>query len=118
MIRYYKEYHDNVRTSVRRIELYTDYEVYKELTKAVDLIIDNKTNLNDSELSESAFIDSLINLSKYVDDNYQYIPEHTYDDLTEVIYSGIHTQIYRLLEKVHRVNCGDYDLIKEVDNND
>ena len=75
----------------------------------VDSIVNNKTNLNDSEV-----IDSLITISKDIDYNYQYLPEHTYDDLSEVVYSGLYDELDNILENVHRVNCGDYDLVKEV----
>ena len=113
MIGYFKEYHDNVRTSVRKIELYTDYGIHKELDKAVDWILDTKTNLNDSEV-----IDSLINLSKDLDENYEDLPADTYDDLSEVVNSGLYNELDNILENVHRVNCGDYDLVKEVDGDD
>ena len=98
---------------MRRIELCTDYEVHQELSKAVNSIIDNKTNLNDSEV-----IDSLINLSKDLDENYEDLPVDTYDDLSEVVNSGLYNELDNILENVHRVNCGDYDLIKEVDGDD
>lgn len=113
MIRYYKVYHDNVRTPVRKIEFYTDYEVCKEIDIAAIRILDTKTNLNDSEV-----IDSLINLSKDLDNNYEDLPEDTYDNLAEVINRGLYNEIDNILENVHRVNCGDYDLVKEVDDND
>lgn len=83
------------------------------MSKAVNSIIDNKTNLNDSEV-----IDSLINLSKDLDENYEDLPADTYDDLSEVVNSGLYNELDNILENVHRVNCGDYDLIKEVDDND
>lgn len=113
IIKYYKEYHVNVRTSLRRITLYTDYEIHQELIKAVDSIVDNKTNLNDSKV-----IDSLINLSKDLDENYEDLPADTYDDLSELINSGLYCELDNILENVHRVNCGYYDLVKEVDDND
>ena len=112
MIRYFKEYHDNVRTPVRRIELYTTSDINHEFDIAVNSIIDNKTNLNDSEA-----IDSLINLSKDLDENYKDLPADTYDDLSEVVNSGLYYELGNILKNVHRVNCGDYDLVKEVDDN-